>query len=44
MIKQREHYTDRIQKLRDAVQRMGHHTLNCVDCHVCKFLREDSQC
>ena len=38
----RERQNARIMALREAVRRFGHHTLDCVDCHVCKFLKEDA--
>lgn len=38
----RERQNARIMALREAVRRFGRHTLDCVDCHVCKFLKEDA--
>lgn len=38
----RERMAVRIMKLREFIASHGDHTLDCDDCHVCRFLKEDA--
>ena len=43
LLAQRERLMARILRLREFIAARGNHTLDCMDCHVCRFLMEDAK-